>query len=413
MQSSGRKDLQDLHQLSRSPELAYLRKQQRPLAPRRKTAGLAPGDRTLAALSPVHYVKWLAEYLVHRIGRRHPFQDYRDTGADNGIYRLDNDEVRIAIAGDWASGTDEAHEIAQQIGKFAPHYTIHLGDVYFVGDRTEVGENFLGINNEANGFEPCSWPAGSHGSFALNGNHEMYALGYAYFDRMLPKLGLRVGDALQGQRASFFCLENEYWRIIALDTAYESIGLPILEYFSPPDCALPPALITWLRDVVRLRDDDRRGIILLSHHQYISRFDHCFATPARQLAPFLSRPVLWFWGHEHRLAVYEEASLPGGVTAYGRCIGHGGMPVELSPPTPRHPEHRAEFLDDRPYPNDENLKIGFNGFADLTLRRDQLAVDYVDIHGTVVFSEAWAANNGTLRRLDATAGRETAVEFPA
>ena len=293
--SSGRKDLQDLHRLSRSPELSYLRKQQQPRAPRRKIGGLASRTHPmLAAFSPIHHAKWLAEYLVNRIGRRHPFQDYRQAGSDNGVYRLDGDgdEVRIALAGDWASGTDEAHEIAQLIGEFEPHYTIHLGDVYFVGNRTEVGENFLGINNEANGFEPCLWPAGSRGSFALNGNHEMYALGYAYFDQMLPSLGLRVGGRPQGQRASFFCIENDHWRIIALDTAYNSIGWPILEYLSSPDCALPEPLISWLRDVVRPRDDDPRGIVLLSHHQYVSRFDHCFAVPARQLARLFSRPVL-------------------------------------------------------------------------------------------------------------------------
>jgi len=51
-------------------------------------------------------------------------------------------------------------------------------------------------------------------------------------------------------------------------------------------------LISWLRDVVRPRDDDPRGIVLLSHHQYVSRFDHCFAVPARQLARLFSRPVL-------------------------------------------------------------------------------------------------------------------------
>jgi hypothetical protein len=406
--TSGRKDLQDLHQLSRSPELAYLRKQQQPLAPRRKTAGGAARYALLTAFSPVHYVKWLVEYLVHRIGRRHRFQDYSEAGADNGVYRLDGDgdEVRIALAGDWASGTDEAHAIAQLIDEFEPHYSIHLGDVYFVGDRTEVGENFLGINNEANGFAPCRWPAGSRGSFALNGNHEMFALGYAYFDQMLPALGLSVANRPQGQRASFFCIENDHWRIIALDTAYNSIGWPIVEYFVSPDCALPPALVDWLRDAVRPSDDDPRGIILLSHHQYVSRFDHCFPAPARQLAPFFSRPVLWFWGHEHRLGVYEESSLPDGIRAFGRCIGHGGMPVDLSPPTPRHPEHRLEFVDDRVYPNDENLKIGFNGFARLTLRGSRLAVDYVDLHGSVVFTEAWDSSDGTLRRAEGLPRRE-------
>ncbi len=53
--------------------------------------------------------------------------------------------------------------------------------------------------------------------------------------------------------------------------------------------------------------------------------------------------------------------MEGGVRAFGRCIGHGGMPVDL-PPAPLH-DFETEFVDARVYPNDENLKIGFNGSA--------------------------------------------------
>ncbi|MBV9824915.1 MAG: metallophosphoesterase [Alphaproteobacteria bacterium] len=397
--SKSRKDLIDLHRLSRTPAEAYLRRQARPSSPRRK-AGTIVKRPLLGSFSPMHQAKWVTEYVVHRLGHRHAFLDYSQTGDDNGIYRLEghHGEVRIALAGDWATGTDEAHEVAQLMKRYQPHYTIHLGDVYFVGDVTEVGENFLGINNEENGYEPCAWPMGSHGSFALNGNHEMYALGYAYFDHMLPKLGLCVDGKQVGQHASFFCLENDHWRIIALDTAFNSVGWPMIEYFSKPDARLPEPLMQWLRDEVQLRPDDPRGIILMSHQQYVSRFEDCFDVPARQLAPFIGHPVLWFWGHEHRMAIYEEAGLPDNIRALGRCVGHGGMPVELSPAKPRHPEYKVEFVDDRLYPNDENLKIGYNGFARMTFRGPQLSVDYVDIEGTVVFSEVWQVDKGALTR---------------
>ena len=259
----------------------------------------------------------------------------------------------LAIGG---RGTDEAAHIAKLITAFQPHYAIHLGDVYYVGDQVEVDENFLGIRNPpTNPVDPLCWPKGSQGTFALNGNHEMYARGYAYFDRMLPTLGPIVNGTAQGQRASFFCLENEYWHIIALDTGYNSIGLPVLEYILKPDCALRPELLAWIRRAVPR--DDRRGIVLLSHHQYFSRFDDWYPTPAKQLAEFFSRPVLWFWGHEHLMAIYEEFGIDGGMRAFGRCVGHGGMPVDL-PPQPKHPECRVEFVDTRLYPNDENLTIG-------------------------------------------------------
>ncbi len=82
------------------------------------------------------------------------------------------DEIRIALAGDWATGTDEAAEVAGLMAHFDPHYSIHLGDVYYVGDADEVDENFLG--KKTSNYEACRWPRGSHGAFALNGNHEMY-----------------------------------------------------------------------------------------------------------------------------------------------------------------------------------------------------------------------------------------------
>ena len=172
-----------------------------------------------------------------------------------------------------------------------------------------------------------------------------------------------------------------------------------------PDSSLPAELIEWLRTVVKPRLDDPRGIVILSHHQYVSRFDHCYPKPAQQLAEFFSRPVLWLWGHEHRLAIYEEAAMEGGVTAFGRCIGHGGMPVDLPPKdtTTKPPLHdfAVEFLDDRLYPNDENLVVGYNGFAMMTLRDDQLTLDYVDLRGTRVFSETWRVEQGKLVRLKA------------
>ena len=108
-------------------------------------------------------------------------------------------------------------------------------------------------------------------------------------------------------------------------------------------------------------------------------------------------------GTSTALAIYEEASMAGGVTAFGRCIGHGGMPVDLPPKTPLH-DFAVEFVDERLYPNDENLVVGYNGFAKMTLRDDQLTLDYVDVRGTRVFSETWTVDQGKLVRLKARRG---------
>jgi hypothetical protein len=229
----------------------------------------------------------------------------------------------------------------------------------------------------------------------------MYARGCAYFQSMLPRLGVIRNGVAQKQKASYFCLENEHWRIIALDTGYNSISWPVIEDIFQPDCALRPEQIDWLRTAVRIRKDDPRGIIILGHHQYYSRFDDWYPKQAEQLAEFISGPVLWFWGHEHRLAIYPEFHVGGGIRAFGRCIGHGGMPVDL-PSRPKHQKCPVEFVDRRLYSdNDENLKkIGINGYAQLALRGNRAAVRYIDLRDIELFREIWTVENGVLMRTE-------------
>jgi hypothetical protein len=143
--------------------LSYLQKQAAPRAPRVKTASSLPARLPIvAAFGPKRIWKWIQEYLSHRIGPRHPFQVYGRGDSDQGVYKMEGGkEIRIALAGDWATGTDEAESVSKQIISFKPHYSIHLGDVYYVGGPHEVDENFLGIKNPRNSFEPCLWPNGS------------------------------------------------------------------------------------------------------------------------------------------------------------------------------------------------------------------------------------------------------------
>jgi hypothetical protein len=219
------KDLQDLRNLSRNPMLAYLQKQALPPSARQSPP---TSFQKLEIFLPTNLWQWVSDYVRYRLGPKHPFQTYTHPQEDNGVYLLEGDganpadPIRIALAGDWGTGTDEAFKVAELINAFRPHYAIHLGDVYFVGDPNEVKENFLGEPNTPPNFTPCQWPAGSKGSFALNGNHEMYARGYGYFDLMLPRLGLNHAGVPNGQKASFFCLQNERWRIIGLDSASRS-----------------------------------------------------------------------------------------------------------------------------------------------------------------------------------------------
>ena len=398
-----RRELASLRGLPRSPLASYAR---RALDAAREAAEpirtLRSRTRRLQVWEFLsnNLFAWIASYLRNRFGPRHAFPDYRRTLADKGIYPLESDggSVRVSIAGDWASGTDEAAAVAAAIASWNPHFTIHLGDVYYVGDEAEVRATFLGERTSF--YQPTQWPRGSVGTFALNGNHEMYARGTAYFDVLLPRLGFPSGAP---QRASFFCLENQHWRIIALDTGYNSVRWPLLEElpFAPfaPANDLSRVQIKWLAETIG-SSHGNRALVILSHHPPYSRFERSYIKPARQLSRLLRGPVLWFWGHEHRLAVYNRYSRDGGIEAYGRNVGHGGMPVELHPQV-IDDRFSLAFTDARPYPNEEHIEIGYNGYANLTFTGDSLEVVYRDLRGDAVFRESWRATAGALTQISA------------
>jgi hypothetical protein len=281
-----------------------------------------------------------------------------------------------------------------------PDLTIHLGDVYYVGDEPEIQENCFGVRR--GDFDGVEWRQGQQGSFALNGNHEMYANGGPHFTTFLPKLGLRSSG--EKQVASFFCLEAGGWRILAIDTGYNSVGFPILSLIPlinripaiGGDCHLEKALIEWLRNDVKPQQNPKPTLIL-SHHQYFSAFEKSYTRPAQQLTEFFPKPkeVVWMWGHEHRLGIYGKGDKDGGIDAYGRCLGHGGMPVEVAQPDAgkkaplQFYDARSELLDGTP--------VGINGYVMAAIAGDVLTFDYRDIKDTRLFVEEFRpAADGSL-----------------
>lgn len=353
----------------------------------------------------IRVVFWVWHYLKSRFGGRHEFLDYVGQEDDKGVYylaasqdRSDAGPVAVSLIGDWASGTKDAANVAAKVEEGAPHFTIHLGDVYYVGTKKEILENMLGGK--------VTWPIGSRGSFALNANHEMYARGKAYFKHLLPRMGMRpTSDAVMaGQKASFFCLQNEHWLVIGLDTGYYSVGLPVLEKIFKPSCKLHSKLLDWLRDDVRLHEDRERGIILLSHHQYYSQFERHHDRAARQLSELLGRPVLWFWGHEHRLAIYGKHSTKEdrAIEAYGRCLGHGGLPIEDIDQVPKSAKKDEVGLvvydrRERTSVGRRRTAVGFNGFANLIFQGNRLTVQYWDT-ADLLLREKWEVVDGGILR---------------
>lgn len=344
---------------------------------------------------------WIRKYIRGVFtGRYKPFPTYTLDGHD-GIYPLHSaaghDPIRICLAGDWGTGTEESARVGENMSAFRPDYTIHLGDVYYIGDEVEVDENFLGVPRT--GQTPVQFPRGAVGTLTMPGNHELYGGGRPYYTKVLAFGSPAPGEQ---QRASFFCLESEHWRIIGLDTGYNSAGVPIIG--SVPglrsmkalggDGRLEQAELDWLRTNVRPHERPK-ATILLSHHQYYSAFpDEVFPRPAEQIAEFFrGQDVLWLWGHEHRLAVYDLYSPDGNIRCFGRCIGHGGMPVEVTKPT--HNDVPLRYHDARTdYPIGDGDTAGWNGYANLTISGAHLTIDYRDITNHSLYTETFTATVG-------------------
>jgi hypothetical protein len=189
----------------------------------------------------------------------------------------------------------------------------------------------------------------------------------------------------------------------------------------------------WLLQTVKIKQE-KRGIVVLTHHQYISAFrgENNFEGPAAQLKKLLpdGKEVLWIWGHEHRFALYDRYQKdPGFIAAHGRCIGHGGMPDEHLPargPDPKKlKQYPLLFFDDRVADtirlNDGSAtEIGYNGYAYLKIEGEKLDITYYAAYGRSnrysegtdqpVIRESWVADTGKgmMHRteiLDHTAGK--------
>ncbi|HEY4966630.1 MAG TPA: metallophosphoesterase [Puia sp.] len=348
---------------------------------------------------------WLYYYLRSRFLPNHAYPAY--VSPDTGVYTLEKnggpevDYISIAIVADWATDTNESIQIAQKMDDHHPDYTIHMGDTYYVGAPHEIENNFI---------KPGSpWVRGNTGSFGLLGNHEMYAQGIAFFDNLLPTLGIKnKGTGIyEGQKTGFFCLENDHWRILGLDTGYHSIGkIPVVELIFPPDCHFDPILMQWLEDTVHLNDPaDKKGILIITHHQYITAFktETEYMKPAAQLAQLIGkdRPVVWLWGHEHKFSTFEKAQVGDGITAYGRCIGHGGMPVELNSKSFQINENtkgasKLVMVDTRPKPGTEKYPLGYNGYAIIKIQGSALSIEYYDTRN-LLLTERWTVDlNGVI-----------------
>jgi hypothetical protein len=273
-------------------------------------------------------------------------------------YRIGNKD-RVLLVGDWGSGIPRARQVAtamrtsleQALREGRGCHVIHLGDVYYTGQKREYERRFL---------DP--WPvrpsdSEAHvSSWCLNGNHDMYSGGRDYFDYLLGDRRFR-----RQAKSSYFSLENEHWQILGLDSAYD-------------DGDLHGEQAAWIYQM-RTAAPDKAGI-LMTHHQPFSSFETAGGAMLNRLRPVLSSGLVraWFWGHEHRCAIYNARE----NVAYPRLVGHGGVPVWAPQDTQpgdvtfEYGKQEDEYF--FRYGRERLLRLGF---AELTFDETTIEVRYV------------------------------------
>jgi calcineurin-like phosphoesterase family protein len=230
-------------------------------------------------------------------------------------------------------------------------HVVHLGDVYYSGWEYEYRDRFLA-------WWPVKADEAAHIlSWNLNGNHDMYSGGHAFFD-----YALKDERFARQERSSRFSLRNDHWTILGLDTAWEDHGLA-------GDQA------NWAQGM--LESSPGKGL-LLSHHQIFSAYEKGGDKLKEKIRPVLEtgRVRSWFWGHEHRCVLYK----PTENVEYARCVGHGGVPVYMTQKegAPYPPPAFWEFRD---FIQKGLERWTLFGFAVLDLDGPRITVRYIDENG--------------------------------
>lgn len=279
-----------------------------------------------------------------------------------------DNRTRVALLGDWGTGLYGAPTCARSIESDPKGYklAIHLGDVYYAGNTGEVQERFLDL-----------WPKNNVAvNRAINSNHEMYTGGHAYYNLTLPQFD---------QKASYFAFQNDHWVLVGLDSAYI-------------DHDLKGDQVAWLRNIINQAGD--RKIILMSHHQPISRLEKQGPKLVEKLGEFLSAKKIfaWYWGHEHRCLLYDQHPTWG---MYGRTVGHSGFPYFRDDVSGASPEeglpgwHRLQAKDMVPggllldgtnqFVKDHEDKYGPNGYMFLEFDGPNLNEIVQEPDGNVIY----------------------------
>jgi Calcineurin-like phosphoesterase len=260
-------------------------------------------NRRLGGVGEITDPRWIISVAAmgwRKLKHRYEFHD-----SPAPPHRL-AENARVIAVGDWAIGSKRARRVAHQIREVLDAddstgrdcHVIHLGDTYYGGWDREYRKRFL-----------PHWPVREgepHGSWSLNGNHDMYTGGHGYFEVLLNDA--RFAPFHQG--SSWFSLENDHWQLLGLDSSWA-------------DHDLAGSQPRWVAS--KVEEHPNRKTMLLSHHQPFSAYEDVPPQLVAKLGAALAKGPAdaWLWGHEHRCVAYK----PRDQVRLGRCVGHGGIPV--------------------------------------------------------------------------------------
>ena len=305
-------------------------------------------QRLMFSAGDLGWIDAIVEYLdifYEPGGHRIPYRRWKNL--DDFVIKGFSLPCKIALIGDWGTGTSIAKRVLKRAMKHSPDALIHMGDVYYAGTEAQYRQKFrqpieeYAITEDGNRIPAYNVP----------GNHDMYSGGDAYYD----ELGLINDgfDAEKQQRASYFSLliDDGRWQLLSCDTAYHdhdpfTVNSEVTSVIQHEQ--------DWLQHQVAKASMKGGRTILLSHHQPFSAFEAIGALSHKSPLDFWKNPKLldmyrrllkrgdiaaWFWGHEHRLAIYQDYA----DITFGRCIGHGAIPI-LTDDDP-YQVHEARWTD--------------------------------------------------------------------
>lgn len=330
-----------------------------------KMSDLYAGELKDSECDPL-WAECLATYLGYKLsGQALPYRPNLDP-----VFPLNANAI-LAIVGDWGTGDEVAINLLGEISKLSPQILLHLGDIYYAGTHNEEQSNFLDICHKVLGNIPV---------FSMCGNHDMYSGGVGYY---------WLVDQLN-QQASYFCLQNDDWQFLAMDTGHNDHNpLTVTTNMTSLFAIGAWAEENWLLDKINLAGN--RKTVLLSHHQLFSPFGSVgtfngspYAYNPNLRATFqavMQKVVWWFWGHEHTFAIYDRYM----DLQRGRCIGASAVPVFTNQQSYANASG-LETYGGAPLPNwNKGAQLGNNGtlynncFAIMTLNGASANVDYYQV----------------------------------